>query len=287
MATRGLAAEFAVNLREIVLRIKGQLRRQAGIGDVEDAVEFLLGATRVVAHGLHLVAGLGPGTLQVDTLLTQHALGVTGDADFVPLVHRTDEVVRHATGTQDGRNQCAVGPADLDQGAQLFVEQRANDMLEIATGQQVGQLFRTINIASPGVVADAVEIERHTAARGEGHFAGSDKQAAVGTVMVGEQQAIAIEFLHSIEQALQLGRFIDIRRIAAGGVVHLGQTGATETVLAEVEQQEFGFALIDSQLRRFRLAHVVNRSKGSHHQRQRRDDLLLDPAIFPGGAHRQ
>ncbi len=111
---------FVINLGEIVLRIEGQLRRQAGIGDVEDAVEFLLGATRVVAHGLHLVAGLGPGTLQVDTLLTQHALGVAGDADFVPLVQRTDEVIRHAAGTQDGRDQCAVGTADLDQGARAL-----------------------------------------------------------------------------------------------------------------------------------------------------------------------
>jgi hypothetical protein len=39
-----------IDLGEIFLRIESQLRRQAGIGEVEDAVEFLLGAARVVAQ---------------------------------------------------------------------------------------------------------------------------------------------------------------------------------------------------------------------------------------------
>ena len=160
-------------------------------------------------------------------------------------------------------------------------------MLEIAAGQQIRTFFGTIDIAGTGVIADAVEIERHTATCGEGHFASGDEQATVGTVVVGKQQAITIEFLHGIEQAFQLGRIIHIRRIAAGGVVNLRQTGAAEAIHAEVKQQQFGFALINGQLRRFRLAHVVDRSKRGHDQRQRRHDLLLDAAIFPGGAHRQ
>ena len=104
--------------------------------------------------------------------------------------------------------------------------------------------------------------------------------------MIGEQQAVLVEFLHGIEQALQLGRLINVWRIAAGGVVNLGQTGAAQTALAEIEQQQFGFALIDSQLWRFRLAHVVDGSKRGNDQGQRRYNLLLDAALFPSGAHR-
>ena len=77
--------------------------------------------------------------------------------------------------------------------------------------------------------------------------------------MVGEQQIITIQLLHGIEQALELGWIINVRRIAAGRVVHLGQARATEAVLAEIEQQQFGFALIDGQLRRFGLAYIVDR----------------------------
>jgi hypothetical protein len=40
----------AIDLGEVVLRIEAELRRQAGIAGVEDAVEFLLGAARVVAQ---------------------------------------------------------------------------------------------------------------------------------------------------------------------------------------------------------------------------------------------
>jgi hypothetical protein len=39
---------------------------------------------------------------------------------------------------------------------------------------------------------------------GEGHFASSNEEAAIGTVVVGEQQAVAIQFLHGVEQALSL-----------------------------------------------------------------------------------
>ena len=142
-------ADLRVNLSEILLRIEGQLRRQAGIGDVEDAVEFLLGAARVVAHGLHLVAGLGPGTLQVNALFTQHALGVAGDADFVPFVHGAHEVVRHTAGTQNRRDLFTVGTTDLDQGTEFFVEQGAHDVFEIAAGQQVRTLLGAIDRVSP------------------------------------------------------------------------------------------------------------------------------------------
>jgi hypothetical protein len=44
-------AHLQIDLGEIFLRIESQLRRQAGIGDVENAVEFLLGTIRVVAQG--------------------------------------------------------------------------------------------------------------------------------------------------------------------------------------------------------------------------------------------
>ncbi len=93
---RGLGAELQIDLGEVVLRIEADLRRQAGIAGIEDAVELLLGAVRVIAQRLHLVAGFRPGALQVDALFTQQFLGVADDADFVPLVEHADEMVRQA-----------------------------------------------------------------------------------------------------------------------------------------------------------------------------------------------
>jgi hypothetical protein len=87
--------------------------------------------------------------LQVDTLFAQHALGVAGDADFVPFVQGADEVIRHTQGTQDRRDLFAVGAADLDQGAEFFVEQGADDIFEIAAGQQVGRFSEPSTSPAP------------------------------------------------------------------------------------------------------------------------------------------
>jgi hypothetical protein len=169
-------ADLQVDLGEIVLRIESQLRRQAGIGDVEDAVEFLLGAIRVVAQRLHLVAGFGPGTLQIDPLFTQHALGVAGDADFVPVVQGTDKVIRHAASTQDRRHLSAVIATDLDQRAEFLVEQYLDHIFKVAAGHQIRALFAAIDIAGLGVETNTVEIERYAAPAGEGHFASSNEE---------------------------------------------------------------------------------------------------------------
>ena len=119
---------------------------------------------------------------------------------------------------------------DLDQRADFFVEQGTDDVFEVAAGHQVGALFGAIDIERLGVEADTVEVQGHAAAAGKGHFGGSGKQAAVGTVVISLDQAGAVEVLDGVEQRLELLRFVHIRGVAAGGVIHLRQAGAAEAL---------------------------------------------------------
>jgi hypothetical protein len=55
-----------------------------------------------------------------------------------------------AGGAQDRRDLFAVGAADLDHGAEFFVEQGAHDASRSRGRQQVRALFSAIDIAGSG-----------------------------------------------------------------------------------------------------------------------------------------
>jgi hypothetical protein len=54
--------------------------------------------------------------------------------------------------------------------------------------EQLRLALEPVGVVHQRVVAQRVEVERDAAVAGEGHLAGGGEEAAVGTVVVGEQQ---------------------------------------------------------------------------------------------------
>ncbi len=141
-----------------------------------------------------------------------------------------------------------IAVAHLHHRAELFVEQRAQR-----------------------VAVRLVEIDRQADVAGERHLAQRDEQAAVGTVVIGEQLALVIQPLDQPEERFEHQRIVDIRRDVADLLVHLRQRRAAQAVLAlpQVDQQQRGIQE-RRELRRQRLARIRARRECGDDQRQRR-----------------
>ena len=153
----------------------------------------------------------------------------------------------------------------LQHGAQLLVEQRAQ-----------------------GGFGPAVELDLQAAVAGEGHLQQRDDDATVGAVVVGQQQALGIGFLHQGEQALQALGIVQVRRHAAAAVEGLGQRRGAEAIAAaaQIDQPQVRLAPVQAQLRGQRLAHVGDPGEAGHHQRDRRHGALLAGLrVLPNGLH--
>src|SRR5438105_5010296 len=88
-----------------------------------------------------------------------------------------------------GRAPPAVGVAGLDDGAELLVEHRAEHELARAAGELlVGVALEGVDVIRRGVEGEPVQVQRHAAMAGEGHLADGGEEAAVGAVVVGEDQ---------------------------------------------------------------------------------------------------
>jgi hypothetical protein len=123
-----------------------------------------------------------------------------------------------AAGTESGVSQdlhhgAAILAPDLQHGSQFFVEQRGKHAIAQAAGD-LRKAFATVDIVHQRVVAESVEIQRDADMRGEAHLADRGPQAAIGTIMVGEDPAGAIQGLYRAEEGLQRNR-IGIRRLVA------------------------------------------------------------------------
>ena len=123
---------------------------------------------------------------------------------------------------------------------------------------------------------------------GESHLGDAGEQAAVRAIVIGEEQPIAIEPLDGIEKALQEAR-IGIRGAVVGRAIGLCQGRATQAIQAasQVDQEQFRFADIGSQLRRQSPADIGTGREGGDDQGQRRDHLLVLTVLHPGRPHRQ
>lgn len=139
------------------------------------------------------------------------------------------------------------------------------------------------------IVAERVERGIDAAACGEGHLGERHEQAAVGTVVVGEQLARRVELLHRREETGEQRRIVEVGRRGAELAVDLRQAGTAETVLAaaEVDQQQARRTGVAAQLRRERAADVEHRRESRDDQRDRRDHAALARAVAPHGLHRQ
>ena len=259
-----------VRRADVVVDVKAELDRQAWVFFVQQGIEFLLGAFGVVAQLLDLVAGFCPLALQQTALIAEHSLAIEADGHVAAVDRLTDD--RHAvaqTSRAELRQHFRGGVlADLDHRAQFFVEQYGVDL-----GTVVGQ---------------GIEVQVQTAVAGEGHFQSSDQQAAVGTVVVSQQHVVGIQALDHGEERLEVFSVVDIRRLTTEQAVGLRQDRGAHAVLpaAEVDQDQVGFALVQTQLWRQGLAYIDHRGEAGHDQRHRRGHALVLALILPAGLHR-
>ena len=90
---------------------------------------------------------------------------------------------------QRGHDLGAVGGADLQHRAELLGEQRVQREVLGAAGELlVGVALEGVDVVGGGVEGERIEAQRDAAAAGERHLAQRREQAAVGAVVIGEQQ---------------------------------------------------------------------------------------------------
>ena len=118
------------------------------------------------------------------------------------------------------RNGVEVGGADLDDGAEFFIEEGAVDV----------------------VARENFEIDAGMTCKG--HLGDGGEEAAVGTVVVGEEFAVAAELLDDGPKLLEVVGAVDVGR----GFTHLrndlSEDGTAEAVFAaaEIDQEQDGVA---------------------------------------------
>ena len=122
----------------------------------------------------------------------------------------------------------------------------------------------------------------------KGHFTDTGKQATVGAVMVGQQQAVAVQFLDHGKEGLHRPRIIQIRGMMPHLFVDLRQRrpGQPVPALAQIDQNQVGITLLGAQLGCQGAAHIQYRCKTGDNQRQGRGHRALLTVLVPDGLHR-
>ena len=135
-----------------------------------------------------------------------------------------------------------------------------------------------------------VEIERDATVTGKGHLADRGKEAAVGSVMDGQQFACGIKCLNRCKAGRQQRRLGDIGHGVADLLGDLCQRRSAETIasLAKVDEDEGSVAKVGAQLGRERATDIGDRRTSGHDQGSGRRDLAGTAiGVLPPRAHRQ
>ena len=109
------------------------------------------------------------------------------------------------------------------------------------------------------VVGEHVQVHGHADMRREGHLANGREQAAVGPVVISENQAFSIQRLHCGEEVREQFRLLQIGRPVAALAEHLRENRAAQAVAPapEIQKDELGLAAIGRELRGQRPANVL------------------------------
>ncbi len=146
------------------MRIERERRHESRLV-VEQTREFLVGGLRVVAQSLHRMRRRRPRAVQVATRLVENDGPATADRHAIAARRHSDGACRDVRRACLREHRLELGAADLHDRAELFGEQR---------GQRRAR----------GCLQRDVE----PAARGERHLDERREQAAVGAVVIGEDQ---------------------------------------------------------------------------------------------------
>ena len=173
---------------------------------------------------------------------------------------------------EQGLHIMQIFMADLDDRTQLFVEQ---DVLVAAVFHQPfhGEIFFQINV--------------QPCAAGKRHFCQRGKQAAVRTVVVGQQFFFRHQLLHDFVEHFERVR-VDIGAFAAQIVPHLRQCRAAHARFAEAQIHQQQHAVRHGfDVGRNGFAHVLHGGEGGNNHGKRRHDGFLRAVFLPHGFHRQ
>ena len=184
----------------ILRRVVTELGMQTRIGGVLTGGVLLIGTRRVVTQTLHLPAGLAPDGAQRGTTGAIEFLTRTLQGDEIPLAHCAKHVgaSRQTVTGQQGHHRLFIFAAYLNDGAQLFVEQRWQQL-----------------------AADAIELDVEAAVTGKRHLGQGNEQATIGAVVIGDQFAIGHQRLNGVEEALELDWIVEIRRLVTQLAINL------------------------------------------------------------------
>ena len=288
MATRGLAP---VPTKAPLFRgIVGKSVGKAGIGGVEDAVVLLLRALRVVAQRLH-----APASSRSRRAAARRA------SPRRPPWHCARCGSRR--GALSWPTTCEWAPRPASRSAAITLPRSAARICSTAPSSSANSAASARSFARPASCVFGVALERvhvvlpaskasasrlivDAAVPGEGHLAHRGEQAAVGAVVVGDQQPFAGKALDRARRNPSAARDRPgpaLRRRAANTPAReSSRRGGScpaprSTSMSSVSPQ------IGAQARRQRAARVFGGGEGRDDERQRRDDFLS----VPGGAHRQ
>ena len=121
-----LRAHAAGNKRcsDVLRRIEFQFGMQTGIGRIQDAIEFLLRAIRVVAQALEVIRGLRPGPLQGHAGFAVDLFPVRMDDEPAAAVDATNpaELTRQAGAFESILHDSQIRGSDLHHRTELFAE---------------------------------------------------------------------------------------------------------------------------------------------------------------------
>ena len=191
IATCGRAPVVDVRRGDVLGRIERQLRLQARRVEAARGGALLVGALGVVAQLLHRVRDRPPGVEQlVPAPFGQRLAVVAGRGSTGAVVGRAmrcAQSIRPWRATRSA-NSARSSRGDLHDRAEFLVEQRAERIL-----------------------APAVEGDVQAEVRAERHLAQRRERAAVGTVVVGQQQAGLARVADQFEERAQALRIVEVR----------------------------------------------------------------------------
>ena len=172
-----------VRCSDIFVDIKGELHVQARILVIRFRVMLLIGTFRVITQALHLPGGFCPPHAQRGAAFAEHRVAVCFNDEavtlngFAQIVHAVCQTVLR----QNRFNRVAIRRTYLNHRTQLFIEQRRQT-----------------------VFAKRCNVRFNAAVASEGHLCQRHQQAAVGTVVVGQQLTLRHQRLDGVVEAFQL-----------------------------------------------------------------------------------
>ena len=168
--------------------------------------------------------------------------------------------------------------------SRLIAQHKDIGQITVPHLHQRTQLFVEENVEVAALAF--VEADIQSGVRGKTHLAQRRQHAAVGTVVIGQQTAFAVEALDQIEEGFERLRLVHVRRHIAHLFIHLRQRRTAEAIPAhpQIEQQHDGVG-VGHHVRGKCLARIAAGRKGGNDERQRCGNSLVLLAFPPGCLH--